>query len=625
MNVGIITGVLPWKSNGGAGVKDNSVTGAALKARSQPQASQPPDPQRHFSAFISYSHQDARSVRKLHRQLEGYRLPKHLGAITALNQNGGALGPIFRDRDDLSASHSLSSAITQALDAAHVLIVACSPSAKDSHWVGQEIIYFKTHHPGRPILAAILAGEPERALPVALSEGASEPLAADLRAARDGGDGWRLGFLKVVAGIAGVPLDTLVQRDSQRQMRRVMAVTGVVAIVALAMGVMTTIAIQARNEAQFQRDEAEGLVGYMMEDLRRELQGVGRLDVMDGVNARALEYYAGQGNPKDLTPRSLEQRAAILHAQGEDLERAGKLVEALEKFTEAHRDTGELLAREPGNSDRIFAHAQSEFWVGFAAWRQAEPDVARPHWQNYATLSERLLSYDRTNVNWIMEVGYAKSNLGTLALRGDGDTDLATQLFGEAIEFFREASLLSPDNLDIDAEIADAHGWRADAYRAAGDPGSALEQRRAQRALLERLIESDPKDAFFQNELVGNFVGAAQAYLDISDRGEAMEELRKADAQVRRLMPASPNNEDLRLQERAIRLMMVRADDGQSASSKAALRSCATDLVIQGEPELSAFCSYLRVNFGLQSKGQQEEFASPFPNMRLTPRWGLEL
>lgn len=606
-------------------MKDNSVTDAALRTHAQPQANQPPDTQRYFSAFISYSHQDARAVRKLHRQLESYRLPKHLGATTALNQNGGALGPIFRDRDDLSANQSLSTAITDALDATQVLLVACSPAAKASQWVGQEISYFKAHHPDRPILAAILSGEPEHALPEALSEDGSEPLAADLRAAREDGDGWRLGFLKVAAGIAGVPLDTLVQRDSQRQMRRVMAVTGVVAVVALAMGFMTTIAIQARNEAQFQRDEAEGLVGYMMEDLRRELQGVGRLDVMDGVNARALEYYAGQGDTKDLTPRSLEQRAAILHAQGEDLERAGKLAEALEKFNEAHRDTGELLARETYNSDRIFAHAQSEFWVGFAAWRQIRPEIARPHWQNYAKLSEQLLSKDRNNIDWIMEVGYARSNLGTLALRGDGDTDLATQLFGEAIELFRRASRLSPDNMDIIADIADAHAWRADAYRAAGDPGSALKQRRAQRGLLERLVESDPKDAFFQNELVGNFVGAAQAYLDIGDRGEAMEELRKAASQVRRLMQASPNNDDLPLQERAIRLMIVRADDGQSASSEAALRSCVTDLVIQSEPELSAFCSHLRAKFGLQLKGREDEFASPFPNMRLTPRWGLEL
>ena len=55
------------------------------------------------------------------------------------------------------------------------------------------------------MLAALIEGEPADAFPQPLLQG-GEPLAADLRKQ---GDGPRLGFLKVVAGIAGVPLDAL--------------------------------------------------------------------------------------------------------------------------------------------------------------------------------------------------------------------------------------------------------------------------------------------------------------------------------------------------------------------------------------------------------------------------------
>jgi len=157
-----------------------------------------------FSAFISYSHADASVVRKLHSQIEAYRLPKGLGSIDALNRKRRGIGRVFRDREDMSAAQDLSLAVKDALDRSEVLVVACSPEAKASQWVDQEIVYFRERHPDRPILAAILSGEPSEAFPVSLTSGGAEPLAADLRKE---GDGWRLGFLKVVAGIAGTAKD----------------------------------------------------------------------------------------------------------------------------------------------------------------------------------------------------------------------------------------------------------------------------------------------------------------------------------------------------------------------------------------------------------------------------------
>lgn len=71
----------------------------------------------------------------------------------------------------------------------------------------KEIELFRALHPDRPILAAIVRGELAEAFPAPFMDGA-EPLAADLR--REG-DGWRLGFLKIIAGIAEVPLDALGQ------------------------------------------------------------------------------------------------------------------------------------------------------------------------------------------------------------------------------------------------------------------------------------------------------------------------------------------------------------------------------------------------------------------------------
>ncbi|WP_373490578.1 TIR domain-containing protein, partial [Parasphingorhabdus sp.] len=312
------------------------------------------DPQAvRFRAFVSYSHADAAIAQKLHRKIETYRLPRRLRADRITDAGDGRLGRIFRDREDLPAAEDLSQSVKQALAESQVLIVICSPDARASIWVAREIELFRSLHPGRPVLAALVRGEPEEAFPALLLAG-SEPLAADLRKQ---GDGWRLGFLKIIAGIADVPLDALVQRDAARRIRRVMAVTGGALVALVAMIGMTIFAIQSRDEAQRQQAEAEGLVEYMLTDLRAGLKGVGRLDVMTDVNERAMDYYEGQGDLSDMPAESLERRARIFHAWGEDDEKRGDMDEALEKFTKAHRVTETLLNRDPDNPDRIFAHA----------------------------------------------------------------------------------------------------------------------------------------------------------------------------------------------------------------------------------------------------------------------------
>ena len=54
---------------------------------------------------------------------------------------------------------------------------------------------------------------------------------------------------------------------------------------------LAVVAFEARDEARDQRREAEGLVGFMLGDLREKLEPLGRLDALDsvgGAGARLL-------------------------------------------------------------------------------------------------------------------------------------------------------------------------------------------------------------------------------------------------------------------------------------------------------------------------------------------------
>jgi hypothetical protein len=54
------------------------------------------------------------------------------------------LRPIFRDREDFSAGHSLTAQTLAALEASEFLIVLCSPAVAQSTYVNEEIRRFKT-------------------------------------------------------------------------------------------------------------------------------------------------------------------------------------------------------------------------------------------------------------------------------------------------------------------------------------------------------------------------------------------------------------------------------------------------------------------------------------------------
>ena len=109
-----------------------------------------------FEAFLSYCHADKAAAQRLHRQLEGYRLPGHLRLACTRGNPDGRIGKVFRDREDFPAAADLSASVRQALADSAALIVLCSPNAKASRWVAREIVLFRELHPERPILVALL-------------------------------------------------------------------------------------------------------------------------------------------------------------------------------------------------------------------------------------------------------------------------------------------------------------------------------------------------------------------------------------------------------------------------------------------------------------------------------------
>ena len=191
-----------------------------------------------YKAFLSYSHADEVFARWLHRQLEGWKVPRDLvGRVTPTGAVPRTLRPVFRDRDDFSGGSSLKDATIKALEASEFLVVICSPNSAASQYVNEEVRLFKAMGRGDRIIPVIIAGEPgsanDECFPDAvkyvvdesgaIGTDAAEPIAAD---ARESGDGRVRALAKVVAGLLGVAFDEITRRAEQARRRRVAIAAG---------------------------------------------------------------------------------------------------------------------------------------------------------------------------------------------------------------------------------------------------------------------------------------------------------------------------------------------------------------------------------------------------------------
>lgn len=452
-----------------------------------------------YWAFISYSHQDQTWARWLQRALETYRVPQRLiGQPIAAGIIPPRLTPVFRDRDELPTATDLGKTIDEALRQSWCLIVICSPAAAESRWVNEEVRAFQRLGHGDRIHCLVVDGAQDAvasSFPAALRARAQhdgmpgEPIAADVRR---NGDGKAHARLQLVAGILGVNFDKLVQREQQRGYRR-MALFASVAVFALAVLSAFTIAtVRARHEADAQRAHAEGLVEFMLGDLRRRLEPEGRLATLDAVGKAALAYYKEQ-DPASLDADALARRARALHMIGDVYDQRGELDSALSVFKQAAASTAELLVRDGNNGQRIFDHAQSVYWVGLIAFQRGQIDVAEAAFKNYLALARRLVGIAPDNADWQAEVEYAHSNLGTL-LFDQGRIDAAAEAFERALQVAQALALRTPDDPSRQSELAQSHAWLADVRVTQGRLQEAGTERRTELSIYQDMLARDPKN-----------------------------------------------------------------------------------------------------------------------------------
>lgn len=510
-----------------------------------------------YFAFLSYSHRDEVLADWLHQELEDFHVPSALaGKLTANGVIPKRLAPIFRDEHELAAADDLGEEIEAALAASSFLIVLCTPSAATSHWTNAEIECFKRTRPEGCVLAVIGGGEPfasempgredEECFPPALRERydkrgrptgqRAEPLAADLRG---GSDERRMGFLKLVAGMLGVGLDDIVQRENTRRQRRLAWITGASLTGMLVATGLALTAIQARDSARDQRREAEGLVAFMLGDLKDKLEPIGRLDALDGVGTKVLDYYRKQ-DASDLPDQALLQRSRALSLTAQVAYLRGNFDSALNLYREAMAGTAEAIRREPSDPDRLFEHAQNVFYYAEIAGNRGHLDEAERMFREYQAIARKMSSLQPDNLKFRMEVQYAATNLGAVLLK-QRRFDEAVAQFTVALRTMQAIAAVDSSNDQYRLSVAESLAWLADAQFGRGDLATATDLRIRQIELL-RSLASAKTDAIYRQRLIPAERALGNLYWITGETEKARQHYRLAIASADEVMKVEPDN-----------------------------------------------------------------------------------
>ena len=344
--------------------------------------------------------------------------------------------------------------------------------------------------------------------------------------------------------------------------------------VVLALSIGIGVALWEANEARQQRVQAEGLIEFMLGDLRKRLQPVGRLDVLDAVGTQALAYYAAQDAGR-LDADSLGRRARALHLIGEIAERRGSLDEALRVFQRAADNTAELMARAPRDGQRIFDHAQSVYWVGYVAWQRGQVPQAEASFRDYQGLAQQLTRLDPNNLDWRAETAYAAQNLGVVYLESSRAA-LAAKAFVETRDAWIGSVGKRPE---LGLELARTWGWIAKAREAQGEFEAAADAQRVKIEVLGRLPGAD-RNRDVQRLLANAAYELGRLNLVLGRPAPAGQKALDACTQYEALVASDAANTDWLAQMNFARLSLaeIHLALGERAAARADLDRAATDM-----------------------------------------------
>lgn len=297
---------------------------------------------------------------------------------------------------------------------------------------------------------------------------------------------------------------------------------------------------QQKELALTSRRKAEEILTYLQYDLRAQLSGIGRSDIVSGVQGKVEEYFKDfEIDPSDLP--SLRERGTAFSNSGKDAETRGDYAAAEELYQRDLEISRKLVAADPANNDwkRILSASLNRLSV--VRMRRADHAGALIAAEEALALSRELAAIDpgdrkrrddlATMLTTIGEVFYSK-----------GDYQTAETHYREALRISQDVMKNAPGDSGAEWNVGICLNHLGNALEKQNRLDEATEMFAADLDIGKRMLATDPLNTKWQRDTATSFKRMAQMYLQQGKKKEALAMMGEALATNRRLALTDPGN-----------------------------------------------------------------------------------
>lgn len=335
---------------------------------------------------------------------------------------------------------------------------------------------------------------------------------------------------------------------------------------------MSVKSLDAEQQALEKRLEAENLLGFMVGDFADKLRSVGRMDLLDGISNKALEYFSrddakpdSTANANSLLPHWLSsvigfststslsnskasfearfQHAQTLEAMGEVAYSRGKLDEAIKAFEAAKLLLDKLYTEDKANPSLLKVLGANAFWLGQIPYDKSDWQQAEVFLSLYRDYSDALMALTPDDVDAWIELSYALNSLGSLALKRQ-DYLAANEAFERSLSLKTRALAQDPKNNYLRSDRADTLNWLARTQERLGMLTNALTLNKESQIELESLLSNAENDAHIITRLSSNYIIQAQILRYQSKFNDSLVLIDKAINFISRALEQDSKNSD---------------------------------------------------------------------------------
>jgi serine/threonine-protein kinase len=383
----------------------------------------------------------------------------------------------------------------------------------------------------------------------------------------------------------------------QRVVRRSIAAAVVFVLLAgtwkyvVDLGRERSIAVAARAEAERQRAKAEDMIEFMLGDLRKKLEPVGRLEVLDDAAQRALRYV-DEIDPSRSGASELARNSKALNQLVEVRIAQGKLQEALDLADRSHRLTYLALQKAKSDPEVQLAHGISRYWLGHVYRLRGDHESALAHWKGYSAITERLAREHPDNENYQLERAYGYSNLASL-LEDVGDLDAALRQHLLVLEVKTALLAKAPGDVKRRTDLAIAINKMAVVQHRLGRYAEARRAFEREGSTYEQLLATDPANQTWKDRLSRSYSYLARTLEAVGQLDAAEERVRKSFALQSAMHQLDPSNtrwtRNLAMTHNDLAMILYgRGHYGEAISQAGTARDLMSELITQ-DPQRGAW------------------------------------